>query len=154
MKRTKEITDLFEKYELDNEIKNFPISTLTSCFNKLAKYTSYDMGFYDHRQAFHLIDEISKVLRVHLKEAKPNVGVRYRTIFNQHSDFVKWFTSLQIPFQKYVYAYLDLGDIDFLKGFMTDEEIKERFNDISWNNASLIVTYNLSNYQYNSWKDR
>lgn len=144
MLKQKNISELFDEYVVDNNITEFPISKLTNCFNRLSTLTSYSMEYYKHRQAFYIIEKISKILHTHINEVKPNIGVTYRRIFTNHSDFIKWYISLDLPFRKYIIEFLKLGDDDFVKGFMLENEISQRFNTISWSNAVLIATFYLN----------
>lgn len=139
-KETKEIYDIFEKLVMDNEVTDFPLTTLTSAFHKLEKVTSYEMGYYDHRQAYHVIKDISNFLKIHLKESKSSIGQTYKRILLEEINFVNWYKSLPVPYKKYICVFLDFGDSDFLKGFLTEEEISEHFNNISWSRAALIST--------------
>lgn len=134
------IEQIFEKFVIDNEVTDFPITTLTNTFHKLEKITSYEMGYYEHRQAYHIIKDISKFLSVHLNSSKRTIGQTYKRILFEETDFVDWFKSLSLPHRKYVCAFLDCGDWDFLNGFMSQEEVRKRFNHISWSRAALIST--------------
>lgn len=136
-----EINKLFEKFIIDNEVADFPLATLTNTFHKLEKYTSYEMGYYEHRQAYHIINDISKFLSVHLNDSKKTVGLSFRRILFDEYEFAEWYKALPLPYKKYVCSFLDFGDLDFLKGFMTQDEINKHFNQISWSRASLIATY-------------
>lgn len=142
------IYKMFDRLILDDGIKNLPLSEITRNFNQISKNVSFDTkNIYEVRQAFTMIEEFSKIIKVRLAESKKSAILLFLSILEEHKDFKDWFSSLTLPHQKYVCSFLLNCDWDYLKGFMSEEEINRWFNNITWSEATLISTFVLPNFR-------
>lgn len=142
------IYKMFDRLILDDGIKNLPLSEITRNFNQISKNVSFDTkNIYEVRQAFSMIEEFSKIVKVRLAESKKSAVLLFLSILERHNDFMDWFSSLTLPHQKYVCSFLLNCDWDYLKGFMSEEEISRRFNNIIWSEATLISTFVLPDFR-------